>query len=99
MFFNIIHKSEAYYLCCYQKRSYTESIGRSFSYQYLSLQFFIVRGYNGRFQDFKVEHGKILDKIIVIGNQLSNHRTVYKKQLLLKQHFFKKPAIFKAILG
>ena len=28
MFLNIIRKSEASYLCCYWKRSYTESIER-----------------------------------------------------------------------
>ena len=31
MFLKIIHRSEANYLCRYQKRSYTESIRRSFS--------------------------------------------------------------------
>ena len=31
----IIHRSEASYLCCYQKRNCTESIGRYFSTQCL----------------------------------------------------------------
>ena len=35
MFLKIIDKSEASYLCCYQKRSYTESTGRSASPQHL----------------------------------------------------------------
>ena len=39
MFLKIIHKLEGY-LCCYQKRSYTESIGRCFSTQYLCAQKF-----------------------------------------------------------
>ena len=55
MFLKIIHKSEASYLCCYQKRSCTESIGRSFSTQYLCPKVFSARDYmeglDGRFQD------------------------------------------------
>ena len=51
MFLKIINKSEAIYLCCYQKWSYTESAGRSLGIHYLCPNFFSVRGYNGRSQD------------------------------------------------
>ena len=49
MFLRMIHKLEASYLCCYQKKSYSESIGRSFS-TYICAQNF-VRDYSGRFPD------------------------------------------------
>ena len=51
IFLKIIHKSEASYLCCYQRRSYTESIESSFSTQYLCPKFFNVRDCSGRFQN------------------------------------------------
>ena len=38
-------------MCCYQKISCTELIGRSFDTQYLHPRFFSVRDCNGRFQD------------------------------------------------
>ena len=82
MFLKIIHKSEATYLCCYHKSSYTESIGRSFSTQYLYPKIFTVREYSGRFQDCAKYNPWV-------GTQLSNQRSGYHKQLLLEQHSFK----------
>ena len=67
MFLKIIYKSELSYLYCYQKRSYTESIGRSF--------IFVPK----RFQDWAKQNRVILDNIIVIGKQLNNQRTGYQK--------------------
>ena len=45
----------------------------------------------------KAEQSKILGNIIIIGTQLNELEN--KKQLLLKQHFFKKAVIFMATLG
>ena len=48
-----------FYLCSYQKKSYPESIGRSFHTQYFCPKFFIVRDYSGRFQDCKEKQNKV----------------------------------------
>ena len=91
---NIIHKSEASYLCCYQKRSYTESIWRSFRTQYLCQKFFSVRDYNGRFQDW-AKQNKVRSLttsncnryLINLVNGLSNQKTRYQKTATLKPEF------------
>ena len=64
MFLNIIHKSEVSYLCCYQKRSYTESIKASLVLN-ICAQNFSMSKVVSRFR--KLEQSKILDSIIVIG--------------------------------
>ena len=64
MFLNIIHKSEVSYLCCYQKRSYTESIKASLVLT-ICAQNFSMSKVVSRFR--KLEQSKILDSIIVIG--------------------------------
>ena len=87
MFLEIIHKSEVSYLCCYQKRSYTESSGRSLNTQYLfpkivkyqRLQWKVSR-------PSKAEQSKILGNI-VINEQLSNQQNQYQKTATLKEAF------------
>ena len=51
MFLKIIHKSEASYLCHYQKTSYAESVKRSFSTQHLCSKLSISEVISGSFQD------------------------------------------------
>ena len=76
MFLKNIHKSEGNYLCCYQKRSYTESVEWSLMSEIQC---------SGRFRDW-AEQSKILDNIL-IGNQLSNQQTGYHKTVTLKAAF------------
>ena len=64
MFLNIIHKSEVSYLCCYQERSYTESIKASLVLN-ICAQNFSMSKVVSRFR--KLEQSKILDSTIVIG--------------------------------
>ena len=91
---NVIHKSEASYLCSYQKRSYTESIWRSFRTQYLCPKFFSVKDCNGRFQDWakqnKVRYlktSKCNRYLINWVNGLSNQKPRYQKTATLKPEF------------
>ena len=74
---------------CYQKRSYTELIERSFDTQYLCPKIFNVRykvWCSGRFQRLnKAEKSKIFDNInITVGYQLDNLRPGYLKTATLK---------------
>ena len=67
MFLKIIHKSEAIHLCCYQKRSYTESIWKNLNTLYLRPKFLNTRD---KLQCkvsrlIKGEQSKISDNIIV----------------------------------
>ena len=90
MFFKIIHKSEASYLCCYQKRRYSESIGRSFSTQYLRSKFFNAEDYSRWWKVSrlsKADQSKIPGNIIVIGKQRSIQLTGYHKTATLKEAF------------
>ena len=75
MLFEIIHKPEASYLCCYRKKiilnRLEDFLALNFCAQILSMSEIIVKF--SRLS--KVEQSKILDNIIVIGIQLSNQRT------------------------
>ena len=89
MFLKIIYKSEASYLFCYEKRSYTESIGRSFSTQYLCPKLFSVRDYSGRFQDLakQIKVRFFGQHRCGIGKKLSNQQNGYQKAATLKVVF------------
>ena len=74
MFLKTIHKSEESNLYCYQKRSYTESIGRSFNtfntFSICTKTFSMSEiKYIGRFRLSKAQQSKILNNInVTVGN-------------------------------
>ena len=92
MFMKIVYKSEANYLCFYQKRSYTEPIGRFFSLSvsvlYFSVSDITMGGFKINKRQNKVRSLTTLSCNKQSGNQLRNQKTGHQKAATLKPVFF-----------
>ena len=92
MFLKIVYKSEANYLCFYQKRSYTEPIGRFFSLSvsvlYFSVSDITMGGFKINKRQNKVRSLTTLSCNKQSGNQLGNQKTGHQKAATLKPVFF-----------
>ena len=91
MFLKIIYKSEANYLGFYQKRSYTEPIGRFFSLNvsvhYFSVSEITMGGFKINKRQNKVRTLKTVCCNKQSGNQLRNQKAGYQKTATIKPVF------------